>query len=161
MIRPALVPWPAVAWVDLLNRVIDAAADLACRGYGPDPDEDGLPLELAAELASLTADCKLCRIGPSALAEHWMSWKQAQYQDNYERGLPAWTCGCGHVYKLQASEREDQFHQVRDGGLLGSLAGRVRRDSKGKVKQSDSCPACGVPFAETAARQQVPEGALF
>lgn len=153
---------PGVALADLLNRVIDGADALTARGYGPDFDDyQDIPLELAAELASLAAECKLCRIGPSSLSDHWVQWKTCQLQERYERGLPTWTCRCGHVYKREASEREDRFCQPRDDGLLGALAGTVRRDAKGKVKHSDACPACGVKFAVAVELQAIPEGALF
>ncbi len=190
MIRAALVPWPAVALIDLLNRVIDGADDLACRGYfDPDPDEE-IPPDLAAELAVLIAGCKRCRIGPSALGEHWLNRKQQEH----ERSLPVWTCDCGAVYKPLAEwgGRQDFYHALDDcqhgplcagasrppgtedcphsscadilfggGYLLGDHAGFIQVTSKGKVRHSDPCPGCGASFAVTIARQNDPQQPLF
>lgn len=156
---------PGVGLLDVLCRVIDGADDLACRGYGPDfEDYDEIPAELVAEMASLAAECKLCRIGPGPLADHWMSWKLAQLRDKYERALPVWACDCGLRFKLEAAKDEDRLYQLLTPGrdsLLGVLAGTVRRSSKGKVTRADPCPGCGVSFAETRARQADPQGSLF
>jgi hypothetical protein len=162
MIRPALVPWPAVALVDLLNRVIDGADDLAARGYlfDPDPPHEWAqdPGEAFTELAGLVAGCRLCRVGPSALGDHWLNVQGGKW----ERALPVWECSCGAAYKLLGElEHSPEFHLVAADGLLGDRVGWIRHDSKGKVRHSDECPGCGVQFSVTITRRQVPEGALF
>ncbi len=151
MIHPAFVPLPAVAWIDLLNRVIDGVDDLACRGYLPHPDEPGdewpLPPEgVIAELAGLIASCRECRRGPSALGEHWLSLQLAKWQ----RARPIWKCACGAAYKtVGESSRDQQFYTVTKDGLLGGQAGVVKIDGKGKVTHSGTCRRCGRPFAAT------------
>lgn len=119
MIRPAFVPWPAVALVDLLNRVVDGADDLAAQGYLYDPDDDPdgawvIPVEAAAELATLIAGCWECRRGPSALAQHWLNEQLAKW----ERALPAWTCLCGAVFKVLRDGGEE-FYELGGYALVG------------------------------------------
>ncbi len=188
MIRPAFVPLGAVALIDLLNRVVDGADALACRGYlfDPDPPHEWTmpPEEAFTELAGLVGGCRLCRIGPSALGDHWLNLQR----EKYERSLPAWRCTCGAVYKV-LSEGPDhrEFYEALDDGLRGPLCagasgpactedcphgscpeilfggggclpgarvGVIRKTSKGKVRHSDPCPGCGERFADVIAGQQ-------
>jgi hypothetical protein len=46
-------------------------------------------------------------------------------------------------------------------GLVGDLAGAVKRNSKGTVTHSDHCPACDRRFADTIADHANPQQALF
>lgn len=163
MIRPALIPWPAVAWIDLLNRVVDGIDDLSARGYLVDPDPPhewaADPGEAVLELAVLAAGCSLCRTGPSALAEHWLN----DQRGKWEQQQPTWTCRCGAVFKpvrMWGDDREE-FYTITPDGLLDVKIGEIRRDPKGKIRHSDPCLRCGALFAATIAARTVPEGALF
>ena len=155
MIPAAYLPMGAVALIDLLNRIVDAADDLAARGYVYDPDDDPdgawmIPVETAAELATLAAGCRECRRGPSALAQHWLN----QQQVKYILSQPDWTCTCGAVYKAHGGPRHGQeFYTVIEDGKGFDWAGSFGVNSKGKVTGSDPCPACGRPFAETVSVQ--------
>ena len=125
MIRPQFIPLPVVALIDVLHRAWDGVDDLSCRGY-LDPDWENwqdIPLDVVIELAPLAARCELCRIGPSALAEHWISCKQWQYQEEHERSLPTWTCDCGHLYKVELAQSGTpcEFYEPCGDGLLGPL----------------------------------------
>lgn len=165
MIRPAYVPWPAVALAATTALIEDAATYLAMRG-SIDPDLDEWPDELLGQLAALAAaghcDSPTCqrRLTSSALADHWQWDRQAEW----ERSLPVWTCDCERGYKVIHADHlagGDQYWDALPDGLLGDQAGAVRANSKGKVTHSDACPGCGVQFAVTIARRTVPEGALF
>jgi hypothetical protein len=196
MSRPQFIPLPVVALIDVLHRAWDGVDDLACRGY-LDPDWENwqdIPLGAVIELASLAASCAQCRIGPSALAEHWINLKQWQYQEEHERSLPTWTCDCGHLYKVELTRAgaPREFYEPCGDGLLGPLcaaatqpdlgecphgscpdiaydgnyllgerAGVITTTSKGKVKHSDRCPACGEQFAGVIARRNDPQQQLF
>ncbi len=161
----------------------DAAIVLQWRGY-LDPDEDEIPAEVAAELAETAREgtCRLCLVPvltADALADHYLGRKQ----EEYERSLPVWACGCGAAYKKLATwgQNEDLYRAVDDsahgplcaaaeppgladcphpscasilfggGSLLGERAGEIRRNAGGQVAHSDSCPACGTPFAAVTA----------
>jgi hypothetical protein len=148
---------------DLLTTLVaDALHFLAMRGsIDPWPGEwpDGLVEELTALAAGgrCGAFDRPPALGGSALADHW----EARRQREYERSVPTWECDCGRVYKVLAAWREDQLWEAADDGLIGKLAGRVRRDGKGKVTRSGACPGCGHPFAGTMARQAEPQQPLF
>lgn len=153
MIRPAHVPLAAVAWIDLLNRVIDGIDDLACRGYLVDPDPPhewaNPPGEAITELAGLVAGCSQCRRGPSALGEHWLSLQLGKWQ----RARPARTCACGTVYKWSGKPgHNQQFYTVTPDGLFGAPAGAIKINSKGRVTHSGAC-RCGRRLAEMVSRQ--------
>jgi hypothetical protein len=161
---PAVIPaalLPAAVLTDLLIRIVDAADDLAARGYldGPDDDPDGawmIPAETAAELAALAAGCWECRRGPSALAQHWLNREQVRYI----LSQPDWKCPCGAVYKAHGEPASGQeFYTVIDDGTGYDWAGSYRVNSKRKVTHSDKCPACGRPFAGPAAPRETVKGA--
>jgi len=154
MIRGRYLPMPAVALIDILSRVADGAGDLAAQGYLYDPDDlpgwRSISVEVAAELATLVAECWECRRGPSGLARHWLNRQEVKYY----RALPTWTCPCGKVYKPIGEPGSDQeFYEAADDGLPGGQVGVIRVNSKGKVTRSDKCPGCGQPFAATIALQ--------
>jgi hypothetical protein len=155
MIPAAYLPPAAVAFVDLFQRIVDAADDLAAQGYVYDPDDDPdgawmIPVETAAELATLAAECRECRRGPSALAQHWLNVQQVKYI----LSQPDWACTCGAVYKAHGEPAHGQeFYTVIDDGAGFDWAGSFGVNSKGKVTRSDPCPACGRSFAETVSVQ--------
>jgi hypothetical protein len=132
----------------------DAAADvLAWRGYF---DLDDIPAGLLSELAELAGEglCDFCPgpMCPDNLADHWLNRKQQEW----ERTIPTWTCGCGRVYKVLQSTATgggDDFYEAVEDGLLGDPAGCIAVDSKGRVKHSDVCRGCGIKFAQTVALQ--------
>jgi len=134
----------------------DAAAVLAMRGY-LDPDEDEIPPDVARELAELATEgvCGTCLgrdLLPDALADHFLVRKQ----EEWERGVPVWECDCGAPYKVipdNAFQGGDELYEAREDDLFGDLAGRIRRDRKGRIKHSDTCGKCGASFAETMTRQ--------
>jgi hypothetical protein len=140
---------PGVALVDLLNRVIDGADDLAMRGYlyDPDPPHEWAqdPGEAFTELAGLAASCRLCRTGPSSLGDHWLDLQQAKWWAKQ----PTMTCPCGTVYKMLGDPGGEQEFYPDDGG---ARTGFIRVNAKGKVTSSGKCP-CGRAFAETIALQ--------
>jgi hypothetical protein len=150
-------------------RLIAAAARVLClRGWLDPDDACEWPAGLAAELTALARQgrCRSCPapLTPDALADHW----EARKQDEYERSLPAWSCDCGALYKLitEAGDgSQDQFWTTTgEDGLLGELAGTIRRYGSGYGKRktkSGTCPACKRPFAETIARQAGPWQLLF
>jgi hypothetical protein len=164
----------------------DEAAHLrAWRGYA-EPGPDRWPPELLAGLAALAADGPV-PLRPDALAGYWLSVQE----DEWEHSLPVWVCGCGAVYKVLTEYDGEHFCTAGDDGprgplcegitfpagdadcphdscpeilfgrALGDPAGRIRRNRKGQVKQSDQCLVCGVRFADTIVRQTVPREALF
>jgi len=182
MIRPAFVPLPAVALADLLSRAADGCADLVTRGCLFDPDDPAgwthPPADVLAEMAGLAAGCEMCRIGPSALGDHWLELQRQKYL----RALPAWTCPCGAVYEVlrdagqefcelgddavrgpacagaaRPGSDEDCWHDFCAGivsgrdCLLGARVGVIRTNARGKVTHSGACRACGRPFAGAAA----------
>jgi len=155
MIPAAFLPPAAVAFVDLFQRIVDAVDDLAAQGYVYDPDDDPdgawmIPVETAAELATLAAECRECRRGPAALAQHWLN----QQQVKHILSQPDWTCTCGAVYKAHGEPSHGQeFYTVIEDGTGFDWAGSFGVNSKGKVTRSDPCPACGRPFAETVSVQ--------
>jgi hypothetical protein len=145
----------------VMELIEDAAADLEMRGY-LDPDEEEIPTEIVAVLLELylAGECNLCPgwPGPSNLAEHLI----ARWQIEYEQSLTVWPCACGARYKLLTEyDGPEQYYQVADDETLGGLAGVVKRNSKGKVKHSDVCPACGREFAQTGADRSAPQRPLF
>lgn len=94
----------------------DAANVLQWRGH-LDPDGEEIPDEVAVELAEIAREgtCRLClapALTADALADHYLSRKQ----EEYERSLPAWTCGCGAAYKKLATwgANEDLYQAVDD-----------------------------------------------
>jgi hypothetical protein len=114
LVRPAFIPWAAVAWIDLLCRVMDGVDDLACRGYLVDLDPPRKwthpPEEAITELATLVARCRDCPRGPSALGQHWLNRQLAKW----ERARPALTCACGAVYKWYGAPGA-WLHLILDG----------------------------------------------
>jgi hypothetical protein len=83
VIRARFVPLPAVGLADLLNRVADGTRDLSIRGYLADPVP---PFERACDPGrrspswrSWRPGSELCRIGPSALGDHWLEEQRAKY----------------------------------------------------------------------------------
>jgi hypothetical protein len=169
----------------------------AIKGYIDEPPfDDDAQAEIdriAAELTGLARECELCRLDGEGLALHFLNGKQ----EEWERSLPAWRCGCGALYKRVTEGPAapdggyDEFYQLGEDPphgplcsgasgppgdadcphescddivcppcVLGDLAGRLVR-SKGKIKGADTCPACGVPFAGTLARQAAPQQSLF
>jgi hypothetical protein len=155
MMGTAYLPVGAVALIDVLWRVVDAADDLAAQGYVYDPDDDPdgawtIPAETAAELAALAVGCRECRRGPSALARHWLNRQQVKYI----LSVPDWACTCGAVYKAHGEPgRGQEFYTVIEDGTGYHWAGSFRVNSKGKVTNSDPCPACGRPFAAAVSLQ--------
>jgi hypothetical protein len=148
--------------------LIEAAATYLCRRGHVDPDLDGyIPADVAAELAELAAagrcpSCPGAGLAPDALADHWETAKT----EEYERSLPVWACDCGVSYKLlrepaSPSSGRVEFYHARRGGLLGDAAGFAAYDSKGRVKRSSACPACGRRFADMLADRADPQLALF
>ena len=147
------MPLAAVAWIDLLNRVLDGVDDLACRGYLVDLDPPhewtNPPDEAITELAGLVASCWQCRRGPSALGEHWLNLQLGKWQ----RARPARTCACGAVYKWSGAPGHNQrFYTVTGDGLFGAPAGAIKVNSKGQVTHSGAC-RCGRRLAEMVSRQ--------
>ena len=147
-----------------LTDLIEAAADILCMRGWLDPDEVEIPAEVIAQLAALASPCDSpgCSdpVTPDRLADHWIT----EQQKAWERSLPVWTCDCGTAFKTHASGmayRAQQFYLAAADGLLGDPAGGVRRDRKGNVKHSDTCPNCGSPFAATQDQQANPQQALF
>lgn len=141
--------------------VEDAAHYLAMRGY-LDPDVEELPHWVLAELADLYqgGPCQSCpgTLSGSNLADHFLNRKQ----EEYERSVPTWACGCGRTFKVLAEPRSEAYFEARPDGLMGDLVGHVRLDSKRqKVKHSDACPGCKHRFADTVAEQLNPQQALF
>jgi hypothetical protein len=146
--RTRVVAWPGPPPLDL----IESAADVLCWRDYLDPDEDEIPVEVIEELTRLWHEgpCDACPGWGSAdaLADHFLGRKQQEY----ERSLPSWQCDCGAVYKtLTGWMNAEGFYATTDDGMFGDLVGIVKRDSKGRVKHSDTCPGCGQPFAETIA----------
>jgi hypothetical protein len=144
-----------------MELIEDAAYNLEARGYG-ELEDDVLPPELAAELLDLyrAGPCELCPGWPSPdnLAEHVIT----KWQVDYDRAAPVWVCDCGARFKCPAYwGNPEDFYHITDDGLVGDPVGGVKRDSKGKVKDSSVCPACGVRFADTIADRANPQQALF
>jgi hypothetical protein len=100
----------------------DAANILEWRGY-LGPDEDEIPAEVAAGLAEMAREgtCRLCLapvLTADALADHYLGRKQ----EEYERSLPVWTCGCGAAYKKVATwGSNEDLYQAVDGSVHGPL----------------------------------------
>ena len=147
--------------------VEDAANYLAMRGY-LDPDAEDYPCWVLAELAGLAREepCgPLCLtiadgyVHPSSVADHFYT----RRQEEWERALPQWACGCGHRYKVipQSGWPGDQYFEPGPDGLLGDEAGSVQVNAKGRVSHSGACPYCGARFADTVARQNDPQQPLF
>ena len=95
-----------------------AANILEWRGHLDLDDEEDIPAEVAAELDEMAREgtCGLClaaALTPDALADHYLGRKQQEY----ERSLPVWTCGCGAPYKKLATwgSNEDLYRAVDDG----------------------------------------------
>ena len=154
MIRLAPALMPTVALIDLLNRVADGADELAAQGWLYDPDDPGgwrmISVETAAELAVLAAECRECRRGPSALAQHWLNRAQVKYI----LSQPDLKCPCGAVYKANGEPgHSEEFYTVINDGTGYDWAGAIRVDSKGEVTHSDDCPGCGRSFAATVSLQ--------
>jgi hypothetical protein len=145
-------------FVDLIE---DAANILCWRGY-LDPEGDEIPADVVDELAQLWHEgpCETCPAWGTAdaLADHFLARKQHEY----ERSLPTWACDCGTVYKILTEWGNGQeFYAINGDGLLGDRAGFIKRDSKGKVKHSATCPNCGRSFGDTIARRANPQLSLF
>jgi hypothetical protein len=86
----------------------------------------------------------------------------ARKQREYEQSLPVWSCDCGAAYKLLVQwGGQEQFYTITEDGLLGDQVGAIHRSSNGKVRQSGTCPGCGLRFADTIARRANPQRALF
>jgi hypothetical protein len=147
----------------LLELVEEAANVLAWRGWWePGDDDASVPDWLVAELTEIAQrPCEVCvtEAGwcrhPDEVADHFL----ARRQEEWERSWPTWECMCGRVFKVLAGAEE--FYDLADDGLVGDHVGRIRRDSKGRVKHSDVCPGCGRVFAETIAEQTRPQQAFF
>jgi len=143
--------------------IIYAAADILSWHDYLDPEADELAAEDIAELLDiyLAGPCEhLCLWFdlPQAIADHWI----ARRRDEYERAAPVWECACGARYKCPAWwGNPEEFYHITADGLVGERAGTVKRTSKGKVKQSDCCPACDRRFADTIADRANPQQALF
>jgi hypothetical protein len=146
----------------VLDIIEDAASILCWRGY-LDPEADELPAEDIAELLDIyrAGPCERFCVWfdlPQAITDHWV----ARRQHEYERAAPVWECACGARYKCPAWwGNAEEFYHITADGLVGDRAGAVKRNSKGKVKQSGCCPACGRRFADTIAGRANPQQALF
>ncbi len=83
-----------------------------------------------------------------------------EWQEEWERSLPLWTCACGATFKLSESfSHGQQMHRVAD-GMLGDLVGSV--DGRGHcAARNRDCPDCGRAFAGTIARREDPQLGLF
>jgi hypothetical protein len=146
----------------VLDIIEDAAWVLSAHHDYLDPDDDEIPDDVFRELAELwrAGPCGICPGwgNPGALADHFL----ARKQEEWERSVPSWACDCGALYKRITEWQTQHFYKTTgDYGLLGDLAGTVRRNAKGQVKQSGACPACGRKFADTIARQDDPQQSLF
>ena len=148
-----------------LGVLVEEAADfLAMRGY-LDPDGEDYPAWVLAELAEIAQETPADGHGhrttpegflnPSAAADHFMDRREQEW----EHWLPEWACNCGRQFKLSAEAPGIAFYDARPDGQLGDLAGDVRPDTRkgkeGKVRHSDPCPGCGIPFADTIAGHPV------
>lgn len=146
-----------------LGRVVEDAANyLAMRGY-LDPEDDGYPDWLLAELVAVAGQGSCGELCPhpldgSRLADHFLAGKQEQW----ETSIPVWACDCGTGYKILAEMGStEDFYEIRADGMLGDQAGHIRYDSRGRYKASydhtgerrlsDKCKSCGREFAAIVA----------
>jgi hypothetical protein len=141
------------------RQLIEDAVKVLCGWEYVEPDDDDeADRGVIEELTDLAREGNLCCATPECLADHWL----ARQQEAYERSLPIWTCDCEAVYKvLPARGGEEQFFRAEDDGMLGDFIDTIRRDAKGRVKQSGACLDCGRRFADTIAQQTNPQQALF
>ncbi len=144
----------------LADLIEDTAFVLTMRGW-LDPDDNEIPDEVIHQLAARIAPCGgpgcVDPPGPHEIADHWIR----DRQEAWERSLPVWHCDCGAGYKIVPEFGAHQFYDAADDGLLGDMVGKVRRNQHGRVTHSDSCRACGEPFAATQDRQASPQQSLF
>jgi hypothetical protein len=149
-----------------LGEVVAYAADhLAMRhSFMLAPDDDEWPFWIFAQLVTMwqQGPCGRCISRKlwnwKELAHHFMGCKE----EEYDRALPTWTCECGAPFKLMHTFGDAwEFCQPDEDGLSGDQVGAIALDSKGRVKRSDACPACGRSFAGTIARRADPQGSLF
>ena len=147
----------------VLDIIEDAASVLTAHYDYLDPEAEDIPGTVFYELAELWAagPCDLCPGwgNPGALADHFM----ARKQEEWERfGIAPWWCDCDAIYKPLDEFGATTFYQTTGpDGRLDEPAGIIKRNSKGKVKRSDSCPKCGRSFADTIDRRANPQQSLF
>jgi hypothetical protein len=123
------------------EEMVEAAARvLWSRGYVQRQDEGEWPAELVNELAELArlGCCRSCpaALTPDGLADHWVAGKE----DNYDRSLPTWGCGCGAVYNLVSEwGGQSEFYGLGGDALLGALCAGADRPDSDEDCLHDSC----------------------
>jgi hypothetical protein len=83
-----------------------------------------------------------------------------EWQLEWERACPIWTCACGSEFKVgEHWPPRKHLYRIAD-GMFGELVGSVDGKGHGEERNRD-CPDCGRAFAETIARREDPQLGLF
>jgi hypothetical protein len=95
--------------------------------------------QIAAQLTHLARECELCRVDGEGLALHFLNGKQ----EEWERSLPAWRCGCGAPYKIITGEPageggRDELYQLED-PPRGPLCARAAEPADDADCAHESC----------------------
>ena len=131
--------------------------------------------------------CLSPTLTPDALADHFLGRKKDEYDRSLP--VWACECGAAYKVLPPCGDFEDLFQLIDDdmrgplcaasepraraacphascrevlfggGGLVGDRLGQIRRNAKGQVRHSDSCPGCGKLFAAIDPRYRTKEPA--